>query len=225
MKPLSIIKARRLEDRSANKWDKKVKATKSVSPVRGASDRRPDSGSNNRAKPPSSASAMALDREYGGGDGSAGSGSLLSQGGQGRGWQTSSLSQGQAHARSQMIGMHEESKGRNFNPYVFETRARTGKTPPAAGAAAAAAGVATGDSATGGMGGSGEMGVMGGTGGAGGENSVPPSPLTIADPTRTPSMTDTLSSRWVHSHTQREGQVVRTYEDVTLTDTSRFVLS
>ena len=41
MKPLSIIKARRLEDRSANKWDKKVKATKSVSPVRGASDRRP----------------------------------------------------------------------------------------------------------------------------------------------------------------------------------------
>ena len=112
-----------------------------------------------------------------------------------KGWQTSSPSQAHAHARLQMIGLHDESKGKNMNPYVYDKRPRVCHP----------------------LWPSQEIFV-----------SPASSPLLSTAATLTDSSTPAVDclSGWVYSESQRgEEQVVRTFEDITLTDTSRFVLS
>jgi hypothetical protein len=112
-----------------------------------------------------------------------------------KGWQTSSPSQAHAHARLQMIGLHEESKGKNMNPYVYDKRSRVCHPVwPLQEIFVSPASSPTMPSVA---------------------------PLTVSS---TPA--DDCLSGWVYSESQRgEEQVVRTFEDITLTDTSRFVLS
>jgi hypothetical protein len=103
-KPLSIIKARRLEDRSENVWEK-AKEKPVVSKSNPGSVRiGPDKSKSDNHLP-------FFQREG------------LPPVDIGRkGWQTSSPSQAQAHNRLQMMDMHKESKGKNFNPYIFKEK-------------------------------------------------------------------------------------------------------
>ena len=117
-----------------------------------------------------------------------------------------------------MIGMHEESKGRNFNPYVFDARPRSL--------------VRKSEGVQGSIAGEGKSiespsysGVDIGT-----NTTSSPQSLSTASANRTPSATNPqgydYTNGWMCSDSLRgEDPVVRTYEDVTLTDTSRFVLS
>jgi hypothetical protein len=176
LKPLSIIKARRLEDRSANVWEKSK--LKRVSKSRSASvssrvEGIPTTSSSEERETAASAR---------------------------KGWQTSSPSQGHAHARTQMMGLHEESKGKNFNPYVYDIRQR-----PVAMVHRSLSGLS--------------------------EQSCSSNASPIMSPQLVETVNATASSvdhtgGWVCSDVQRgDENVVRTYEDITLTDTSRFVLS
>lgn len=181
LKPLSIIKARRLEDRSANVWEKSK--LKTVSKSRSASI---SSRAEGTPKTPSQRASSAEDRE-------------VSAASARKGWQTSSPSQGHAHARTQMMGLHEESKGKNFNPYVYDARQRSGTAVHRSLSEQSCS------------------------------SSTSPilSPQLVEATSTTASMTGVdHTGGWVCSDVQRgDENVVRTYEDITLTDTSRFVLS
>ena len=188
-KPLSIIKARRLEDRSANVWDRskaKVVTSHSLTTVKST----PRSLKNTLRQDSSSKIFQCADGK-GQSNLSTTPCPLVGR----KGWQTSSPSQAHAHARLQMIGLHEESKGKNMNPYVYDKRSRVCHplwplqeifVSPAS-------------------------------------SPFLSSVATLSD-NSTPA--DDCMSGWVYSESQRgEEQVVRTFEDITLTDTSRFVLS
>lgn len=183
LKPLSIIKARRLEDRSMNVWD--IQKTKTGTGL-SSSKMSPITvqGRDSRSRSTAASSFMS----------------------QKKGWQTFSPAQAHAHERLQMMELHEESKGKNINPYVFDRRSRPSSS--ASGSRLDASG------------------------------STCSSPLTSTSPVVScgknsfdPSLPQVPAGSeftigWVCSDLQRgEEQVVRTFEDVTLTDISRFVLS
>lgn len=213
-KPLSIIEARRLEDRSNNVWDKKKKSGgKSLSPVRSPQD-NDQRASNLKSKSMSEKLSSITEKlPLLSAMNSSSISSPLS-----KGWQTSSPAQAHAHARQRMIGMHEESKGRNFNPYVFDARPRslvrksdtgpglgTGTeirtdTPPREG----------GDT---------------GTNKTTSSQSVPTASGNCTPSATNPQGYDYTNGWMCLDALKSEDPVVRTFEDVTLTDTSRFVLS
>ena len=187
LKPLSIINARRLEDRSANVWEKSK--LKTVSKSRSASvSSRTEGG----LKAPCETASFTDFRE------TSAAASLSAK----KGWQTSSPSQGHAHARTQMMGMHEESKGKNFNPYVYDTRQRTG---PAV-----------------------HRSMSETTNSSTSSPTMPSFVISNIDTSTAATSATGLdhTGGWVCSDFQRGDEpVVRTFEDITLTDTSRFVLS
>ena len=206
-KPLSIIEARRLEDRSNNVWDKKKKlGGKSLSPVRSSPDSDPRSST---FQPKSSSEKSSSEKSSGSSRSSSSIASPLN-----KGWQTSSPAQAHAHARLRMIGMHEESKGRNFNPYVFDARPRSlvRKSEAVQGSIAGEGKSTESPSISGG-----DIGT---------NTTSSPQSLSTASANRTPSATNPQGYKYTNGWSFRgEDPVVRTYEDVTLTDTSRFVLS
>lgn len=184
LKPLSIIKARRLEDRSANVWEKSK--LKTVSKSRSASI---TSRADGMPKTPSQTASYPEDRE-------------VSAASARKGWQTSSPSQGHAHARTQMMGLHEESKGKNFNPYVYDIRQRSGAMVHRSLSGLSEASCSSSSSPI-----------------------LSPQGIESTSSTTSTSSGDHTGG-WVCSDVQRgDENVVRTYEDITLTDTSRFVLS
>lgn len=207
-KPLSIIEARRLEDRSNNVWDKKKKSGgKSLSPVRSSPDHDPRSSI---LQPKSTSEKSSSEKSS---SGSSRSSSLIASP-LNKGWQTSSPAQAHAHARLRMIGMHEESKGRNFNPYVFDARPRSlvRKSEAVQGSIAGEGKSTESPSISGG-----DIGT---------NTTSSPQSLSTASANRTPSATNPQGYEYTNGWSFRgEDPVVRTYEDVTLTDTSRFVLS
>jgi hypothetical protein len=171
-KPLSIIKARRLEDRSENTWEK-------------ARDRSLVTKSEKSSSSSSEFQGLPLADNVK------------------KGWQTSSPAQAHAHNRLQMMDMHKESKGKNYNPYVFKERFRV--LSPSV----------TDDKSI---------------------NSQPTSEG--KDPGQVNDAISQIDELSVSSHGKssmwepldrafmsKEEPVIRTFEDVTLTDTSRYVLS
>jgi regulation of enolase protein 1 (concanavalin A-like superfamily) len=111
-----------------------------------------------------------------------------------KGWHASSPAHANAHNRLQMMDMHKESKGKNFNPYVFKERFRV-QSP-----------LVTDDKSI----------------------SSQPLPECPDHNTELSVCPHGKSSVWeAHdlSCSPKEESVTRTFEDVTLTDTSRYVLS
>lgn len=185
LKPLSIIKARRLEDRSMNVWD--IQKTKSGTGL-----------SSSKMSPITAQGRDSRNRFT-----SAAAPSFLSQN---KGWQTFSPAQAHAHERLQMMELHEESKGKNINPYVFDRRSRPSSS-------ASSRLDASGSTCSSPLTSSSPVTSCGGKSA---------SDLTLS---HVPSSSE-FTIGWVCSDVQRgEEQVVRTFEDVTLTDISRFVLS
>lgn len=188
LKPLSIIKARRLEDRSVNVWDtQKTKAgsalsNSKMSPITGH-------GHESRSRSTSTSASSSMSQK--------------------KGWQTFSPAQYHAHERLQMMGLHEESKGKNFNPYVFDKRSlpsssASASRPDTSGSTCSSPLRSTSPATS-----------------SGGRSALDLSQPLVQVPTGSE-----FTRGWVCSDLQRgEEQVVRTFEDVTLTDISRFVLS
>ena len=171
-KPLSIIKARRLEDRSIKVWEKKAKkSSRAITPILSTPVIESELKTNESSFVGSSSTTCSPRR----------------------GWQTTNLFHAQAHARTLFMGMYEDSKEKNFNPYVNDSRPRSGLRSPCV-------------------------------------EDLHTDNLSLLSTNRSPATSITQSSvntsGWVFAGTQRgEELVVRTYEDITLTDTSRFVIS
>mmetsp|Transcript_7260 Transcript_7260/g.7343 ORF Transcript_7260/g.7343 Transcript_7260/m.7343 type:complete len:481 (-) Transcript_7260:770-2212(-) len=204
-KPLSIIKARRLEDRSENTWEKaKVRAPVSKS------DSTPKLGTE-KVKNDSHLPFMR-DRE-----------GLPPVDNGRKGWQTSSPAQAQAHNRLQMMDMHKESKGKNFNPYVFKEKGRPRESPSVPGDRPLSQQPLQNpdklnDAIT--------MSIEGRIGGTSPKDELATSLHGIQMSPFTADANGNFSV-WESQENARKPlePVTRTFEDITLTDTSRYVIS